>query len=844
MNVRNNNMRVFFVKYISTLLIVLLTVSTYKISAKEFSDHTFIIAEGNNANLNSQRFWRYLENNNNFGIEIKVTELNSNIILSETDAELNTFLDKVLNIVENKESKIIPIFLTFHGNINTLDSIINASNISSRIFFLPQGETWPSMEYLIQSNRRIVLFVNGQFQNESRILHKLNNYIFKISADEILGNTTGFGLQSNVNRELFMIDEFDKLPVILAERINTNLIPNYINYLLENWTRYGKRPNFIFSGPKYSDFNFIISQLNSFTWIKGTVTVLGKTLEKVYWKNQDVAVTNGNFSFPYRGGEELMLAPFAPGYNMTPTQIIITGEMEVPERYSIIASPLEIGDNITASFGFENLIFNSIYPKINFEGANYSFSQDIERGSVIKLPENASVNLGNPEQFGLRNSSFTVSCFVKFTEILEFGDNAILGNFEQEYRKGLHLVLRSGHPYFGLWENDYISETKLQPNIWNHLVWRYILETGEQAIFLNGKNIGSSQGHPPFSGTGNIQLGSALSQGASLRGYVDDLYFWSRPLGNEEINRLTLNEAVTPIDSNKISGFDKNDWMKLILGVVVISLITFLIILLLRKTRNNEKKLVIDLPESDSANQIQLFSEFRAINNDGLDITTLFTPKVKELFLFVLLYTIRNRNGARISDLNEQLWPGIETKKIANNRAVTLNKLRKILVQIEGIEIVIQNQYLVAKMEPSFFCDYVEAIKLCQTSEKIMRQQLETFFALVKKGRLLKGTTWSWLDDIRGLTGNQVIDNLLNLALIYKKENKLEKIDSISKRILDYDDLNEEAIFLQIWVLQKSKNSHLAKFNFKSFCSNYQENMGESFSMNFEQFISHYSNKL
>jgi len=124
------------------------------------------------------------------------------------------------------------------------------------------------------------------------------------------------------------------------------------------------------------------------------------------------------------------------------------------------------------------------------------------------------------------------------------------------------------------------------------------------------------------------------------------------------------------------------------------------------------------------------------------------------------------------------------------------------------------------------------------------RQQLETFFALVKKGRFLKGTTWDWLDDIRGYTGNQVIDNLLNLASIYKKENKPEQIDSISKRILDYDDLNEEAIFLQIWVSQKANNSHLAKFNFKSFCTKYEDNMGEPFSMNFNQFINYYSEKL
>lgn len=830
-------------KYIVVVTILLGTLQFQHVFATEFSNHTFLIAEGNSLSLNSSRFWQFLETNNNSGVETNISELNNKITLSETNQDIIEFLNQIQELILRNESKIIPLFLSFNGDITILDSIISNSKVSSKIFFLPRGETWPSLEYLIQSNRRIILFVDGEYINESRIAHRLDNYVLKISADKIVVPSDIFEIESAVNNELFLISDFNKLVTKADRNINENLAPDYINFLLQNWTKYGKRPNFIFTGNKYSQFDFIISQLNSFPWVNGTVKVSGKTLERVYWTNQDISVTGGKFSFPYRGGEELMLSAFAPGYKMTPEQIVITGEMEVPEDYPIIATPIEMGEGITGSFKFENFISNEVFPKIVFEGENYSFSEDIERGIVIKLPENASVNLGNPEQFGLRNSSFTVSCFVKFTEILEFGDNAILGNYEREYRRGLHLVLRSGHPYFGLWGNDYISEEKLQPNIWHHLVWRYIIETGEQAIFLNGKNIGSSQGHPPFSGTGDILLGSALSEGASLRGYADDLYFWSRPLGKEEINRLALNEDVQLIVSEKKTGFLKKNRGLFIFALVVILLLFLVLFIRIRKRKKQNKQLFLDFPEADASNQIKLFNEFKAINNKGEDITNLFTPKVKELFLFVLLYTIKNGNGARIPDVNEELWQGIDPKKIANNRAVTLNKLRKILSEIDGIEIVIQNRYLIMKMNTPFFSDYVEAINLCQMAGGMSRQQLESFFVLVKKGSLLKEINWNWLDDIRGYTGNQVIDNLLKLASILKKENKLEGVNLLSKRILDYDDLNEEAIFLQIWVLQKTNNSHLAKFNFKSFCSKYEDYMGEPFSMNFQEFINYYSGK-
>ena len=97
---------------------------------------------------------------------------------------------------------------------------------------------------------------------------------------------------------------------------------------------------------------------------------------------------------------------------------------------------------------------------------------------------------------------------------------------------------------------------------------------------------------------------------------------------------------------------------------------------------------------------------------------------------------------------------------------------------------------------------------------------------------------------MQGLTGSLVIDNLLKLASFYKKEKKMEEIDAIARRILDYDDLNEEAIFLQIWSLQQTSNLHLAKFNFTTFSTKYRENMNEEYPMNFDEFMQFYSSQL
>ncbi len=814
------------------------------VQASDFSERTFVVAELTPSEYASSNLWTYIGENNWVGLELDITKAREQAVLQGSTIPFSAILDKIEEAVQADDSKILPVFINYSGNIHFLDSIINSSSVSQRIFFLPQGETWPSAEYLVQADRRVIFFVQGKTVNESRILHPVDNYALQISASQITPNSVILSNNSNINKELFKINDFQHLPTgNQTNRLGIYMMPDYVNFLLDSWTKFGKKPNFIFVGKNISNFDFIDAQLNSFNSVKGIIRTSGRNLERVFWRNPDILVTGGKFSFPVRGGEEMILTPFAPGYSMVPKQMIVTNEMQMPDEFSIVASPLELSEGLTAAFHFEGTINDNVNPEQTFEGSNYTFTEDIDRGTVLKLPENANIVLGDPGQYGLQNSSFTVSCYVKFTDILEFGDNAILGNDEQGYRRGLHLILRSGHPYFGLWANDFMSEEVLRNNTWYHLAWRYIIETGQQAIFLNGTYVGGSDGHPPYSGTSVLHLGSALSAGASLRGYIDNLYIWDRPLGNEEINRLSLDETIefSAPEKEKVQLNGKLLVPVLVFLLLVISAAFVWFILKRKKTKQ-----IIEIPENmiSPNNQILLFGEFFATDVEDKDVTALFTPKVRELLIYTMVQTLRNGLGAPIADIDATLWEGISPKKVANNRAVTLNKLRKILVRFKSVEILLNNGYLQLRTGGDFFCDYVEAFKLCQIREGMSRQQLEIFFHLVQEGRLLKGSDWPWLDEIRGYIGNQVIDNLLKLAAIYQKEKNLKDVERVAQRILDYDELSEEAVYLQIWTQQKANNSYMAKFQFDSFCSRYKKSMGEKYTLEFDEFTRIYSEKI
>jgi hypothetical protein len=196
--------------YHSIPIFIFLISSTLGIYATDISDNSFLITKINSQNLHNQQIWNLLQRNGSTGIEIDLTVKNKNVILQNSSILLETVLDKLYPVIEENPAKIIPVFIKFNDNIFLLDSIINGSKISTFIFYLPQGETWPSQEYLVQANRRIIFFIDGNYIGESRILHQLRNYVFEISAVTVAGKIPTGESNEMVNQELFYYKKLRK----------------------------------------------------------------------------------------------------------------------------------------------------------------------------------------------------------------------------------------------------------------------------------------------------------------------------------------------------------------------------------------------------------------------------------------------------------------------------------------------------------------------------------------------------------------------------------------------------------------------------------------------------------
>lgn len=70
-------------------------------------------------------------------------------------------------------------------------------------------------------------------------------------------------------------------------------------------------------------------------------------------------------------------------------------------------------------------------------------------------------------------------------------------------------------------------------------------------------------------------------------------------------------------------------------------------------------------------------------------MTYMFSPKIRHLFLYILIKSI-TKEGVLSSDLNNLFWADKPDDKIKNLKNVTMNHLRKTLQELEGIELTHQ----------------------------------------------------------------------------------------------------------------------------------------------------------
>jgi two-component SAPR family response regulator len=586
--------------------------------------------------------------------------------------------------------------------------------------------------------------------------------------------------------------------------------------------------------------------------VHGAITYNNELVSYVNWQGMG-NYTSGKFTFPLESGGELSLDPKIPGYKVLPPRITVSNTSKKIYVNEFELRPLPIDDNLKVYMPFYDDVKDYSYNKNNGVPRDIDFIFDPVRGQVASFNNQSRVDLPQADKLQVKDHDFTVAVWLKIPRyISDKRDYSIMGTKSNAYQRGLHFLIRDRKPYMGFFNNDLEGNTVIEAGKWYHVAYRYNKLNGEQSIFVNGKLDAISFDRPAYLGSDTLYIGYAgLSSASNFVGVMDNFTLWSRVLSDKEIlgfsNQLIdLNESSSKRKLNAILP----PLLYLFIAICVLT-VGFLSYRYIRKRKakggvTKEEEIVaasnaiqpLSIPkEKPQKNYIRLFGDFYVLDAEGVNITSSFTPKLKQLFLLIILYSQQDKTGIQSNELTEIIWGDDNIKSMKSLRSVSILKLRKILERLDKVEIIFNANKYAIEFSENVYCDYLVCLRLLNETKIRSKADFELFFDLISKGEIFKGESFDWLDDFKSYICNSIVDVLSKYIGKYSLHEEDDMIIKIADQILLNDPSNEEALVYKVKALVNQNNTKSAKYTYDKFCSLYVDMYGENFPLSFEKVI-------
>jgi two-component SAPR family response regulator len=285
----------------------------------------------------------------------------------------------------------------------------------------------------------------------------------------------------------------------------------------------------------------------------------------------------------------------------------------------------------------------------------------------------------------------------------------------------------------------------------------------------------------------------------------------------------------------------------ILLSVGLISGTYFLIRSRKRSSKKERLYELIDHPniaaiepiERKTVSSIYFMGGFQIFDSKGRNVTSDFSPTLKHLFLFIFLNTVKNEKGISSATLDEVLWFDKSGDSARNNRNVNISKLRSILDELGGVEVVNDNSFWRIKMKSTIFCDYCEALNLLRKANttSLDENEINQLIALLSFGEFLPAIQTEWMDKFKSGFANETIDGLSLLFNLKEVRNNLSLRYHLAECILVYDSLNDEAFAVKCSILYNLGKKGMAKNLYDSFCREYKKSLGIDYAIVFNDII-------
>lgn len=331
-----------------------------------------------------------------------------------------------------------------------------------------------------------------------------------------------------------------------------------------------------------------------------------------------------------------------------------------------------------------------------------------------------------------------------------------------------------------------------------------------------------------------------------------DLYYWEN---ENKLIALTM-QSINDYENYKIElytidyepalpelAIERKDVSPYIIFLIGLLVLTGLILFFLRRRKKQQNMLTVEIERSTKnntpeliipkCNTILLFGGFQAFDKDGRNITYRFSPIVKELFLLILFSSVNNQKGISSRRLQESLWPDKTQLSAKNNRGVNIKKLRTILEDIEGLEIIFDKNYWTTHISDGLFCDLDELYKhISNTGNKTDEVEINKITSLLKAGAVMRDISAYWLDPFKDKTTEDAVSYLENLL---EKEHLSKGLQmKVAESITGFDEMNVLALKTKCNLLIAQGKKGLALKSYEHFQKAHLKFYNEEFNTDFK----------
>lgn len=599
------------------------------------------------------------------------------------------------------------------------------------------------------------------------------------------------GFSQNPMNDL-VIFRLDILPTHLPDSLRQQ--PAIIPRLFNTYT--GKLPNFLVCKQK-EVFETYFHEFSKQKWYSANVEYSGIPLAGIHWKKMPLLTSFGKIHT-----NELDLSPQKKGYRFSPD--IFTFNKQTSESTKIFyAAQKNIMDEMVLLLAFEKNVNNTIKIGTKTSYSHISYKKDAARGwCALFNGKDNYIDFDTDINF---HENFTVSAWVKPTELK--GNRSILGK-----GKALSVKFKDGNLLFtspGI-KDHYSDSAVVTRNEWQQLT--YVISAGEAVRFYrNGKLVGIQEAAEIEPTEYSLLVGTNLWD-ESFKGLMDDLAIWNRTLSNEEVEELYR------------TGFEqeKKPLIKRLLSSLffILLLISTYVVLSKSKRKKPAKKTADNTQKKQhiiNEPQIQLFGGFRIVNKNNEDLTLRFSPKRKQIFILVLIETLRAK-GISSKQLTNNLWAGYSSESAKNNRSTQIQRIREILKLNSGITIEYKNKNWAINSDADIYCDLAHYFQLMEHHKVQYKgaykpELLSELLTIIEKGALLPNMEEEWLDNFKSQISNELLNTLLPLYANRELIDDTELALRLSHALLIFDPLNETLLSHKINLLIKlGKNTQAHEY--------------------------------